>query len=76
MRENTFVICAAFLVIGGSFLIQQWNRGTVDSQNTSRSCGYGCPLFPGLILPRDPVIETGNNDSGKSENRSSDRVPL
>ena len=63
MRENTFVIGAALLVMGGSLLMEQWNRATVDPRKTPRSCGYGCPLFPGLILPPGSAIKMRANEA-------------
>lgn len=68
MRENFFVICAAFLLIGGSFLMQQPNRGAVAPKNTYRTPSYGCPLFPGLILPRDFDVKAGGNQPGNMTN--------
>jgi hypothetical protein len=76
MRKNNFVICAALLLIVGFLLIEQWKRATVDPHKTSLSCGYGCPLFPGLILPTDSTLELRANDCGKVENRFSTGTPV
>ena len=76
MRENTFVICAAFLLVGGSLLMQQWNTVAVGPQKTSRTGSYGCPLFPGLILPGDFDVKTGGNHTGEIANDgASERLP-
>lgn len=64
MSKETLLVCVALLGVAVSLLIQQDN---VDRKTISRSCGYGCPLFPGLVFQGDSTSEARPNNSRKVE---------